>query len=149
FDLRGAPVEEPAVFDQDATVADGEPEEPEPARAVQRRARTPKVTVAEPTESGSVGTEQLEIELGPGVKGSPWRLPPTSLLRRSDAREVDRAAVEQAGRTLEQALAQHGVDTRLVGMVVGPSVTRFELELAPGVKVSRVTSLHKDIAYAM
>ena len=38
---------------------------------------------------------------------------------------------------------------RLVGMVVGPTVTRYELELGPGVKVARVTSLHKDIAYAM
>jgi DNA segregation ATPase FtsK/SpoIIIE, S-DNA-T family len=41
------------------------------------------------------------------------------------------------------------VETRLVGMVVGPTVTRYELELGPGVKVAKVTSLHKDIAYAM
>jgi S-DNA-T family DNA segregation ATPase FtsK/SpoIIIE len=41
------------------------------------------------------------------------------------------------------------VETRIVGMVVGPTVTRYELELGPGVKVNRVTSLHKDIAYAM
>jgi hypothetical protein len=39
------------------------------------------------------------------------------------------------------ALAAHGVETRLVGMVVGPTVTRYELELGPGVKVARVTSL--------
>ena len=50
---------------------------------------------------------------------------------------------------LEEALASHGVETRLVGMAVGPTVTRYELELGPGVKVARVTSLHKDIAYAM
>ena len=65
------------------------------------------------------------------------------------SQEVDHAAVEAAGHVLERALAQHGVETKLVGMVVGPSVTRYELELGPGVKVARVTSLHKDIAYAM
>ena len=47
------------------------------------------------------------------------------------------------------ALAAHGVDTRLLGRTVGPSVTRYELELGAGVKVARVTSLSKDIAYAM
>ncbi len=78
-----------------------------------------------------------------------WKLPALSLLGRSGAQEVDRTAVERAGRTLEHALAEHGVETRLVGMVVGPTVTRYELELGPGVKVARVTSLHKDIAYAM
>ena len=50
---------------------------------------------------------------------------------------------------LESALHQHGVDARLIGMTVGPTVTRYELELAPGVKVNRVTSLGHDIAYAM
>jgi S-DNA-T family DNA segregation ATPase FtsK/SpoIIIE len=57
--------------------------------------------------------------------------------------------VEERGRVLEAALAQHGVETRLVGMVIGPSVTRYELELGPGVKVARLTSLNKDIAYAL
>jgi hypothetical protein len=46
-------------------------------------------------------------------------------------------------------LYSHGVETRLVGMTVGPTVTRYELELGAGVKVARVTSLNKDIAYAM
>ena len=99
--------------------------------------------------AASTEATQLEIELGPAVKGSPWKLPAISLLHRTDAHEVDKAAVAAAGRVLEQALAQHGVETKLVGMVVGPSVTRYELELGPGVKVARVTSLHKDIAYAM
>jgi S-DNA-T family DNA segregation ATPase FtsK/SpoIIIE len=56
---------------------------------------------------------------------------------------------DAAGEELVDALAAHGVDTTLVGYTVGPTVTRFELELGPGVKVSRVTSLNKDIAYAM
>jgi DNA segregation ATPase FtsK/SpoIIIE, S-DNA-T family len=109
--------------------------------------RVPKVQLPEPDEP--VETEQLEIALGPAVKGSPWKLPPPSLLHRMSSQEVDQAAVEAAGHVLERALAQHGVETKLVGMVVGPSVTRYELELGPGVKVARVTSLHKDIAYAM
>jgi S-DNA-T family DNA segregation ATPase FtsK/SpoIIIE len=98
----------------------------------------------EPTE-----VEQLQIGLGPAAERSPWKLPPSKLLQRSEAQEVDRLAVEERGRALEGALAEHGVETRLVGMVVGPTVTRYELELGPGVKVARVTSLHKDIAYAM
>ena len=57
--------------------------------------------------------------------------------------------MEAEGRTLEAALAAHGVETSLVGMTVGPTVTRYELALGPGVKVARVTNLHKDIAYAM
>jgi S-DNA-T family DNA segregation ATPase FtsK/SpoIIIE len=85
----------------------------------------------------------------PVGRGTSWSLPPARLLHRSGAQEVDRAMVEETGRTLEHALAEHGVETRLVGMVVGPTVTRYELELGPGVKVARVTSLHRDIAYAM
>ncbi len=78
-----------------------------------------------------------------------WTLPPMDLLGRSEGQDIDRASVEKTGRQLEHALAEHGVETRLIGVVVGPTVSRFELELGPGVKVNRVTSLHKDIAYAM
>jgi S-DNA-T family DNA segregation ATPase FtsK/SpoIIIE len=133
------------VFDQDV---DDLIDLDEPAAPAKKpRVRKPKVEV--PEVGPDTEATQLDLELGPAVKGSPWKLPPLSVLHRSGTQEVDRAAVEAAGKVLEQALAQHGVETRLVGMVVGPSVTRFELELGPGVKVARVTSLHKDIAYAM
>ena len=78
-----------------------------------------------------------------------WQLPSMDALTRTEVQDVDRASVEQTGRQLEHALAEHGVETRLIGVVVGPTVSRFELELGPGVKVARVTTLHKDIAYAM
>lgn len=93
-------------------------------------------------------SEQLAMELA-APDGSPWKLPPLSLLARTTGAEVNTAAVEERGHQLEQALAAHGVETRLVGMVVGPTVTRYELELGEGVKVARVTSLNRDIAYAM
>lgn len=94
-------------------------------------------------------TEQLAIGLGPATEPTNWKKPALTLLKRSQAQTVDRRAIEAAGRTLEAALAAHGVETRLVGMTVGPAITRYELELGPGVKVARVTSLNKDIAYAM
>jgi S-DNA-T family DNA segregation ATPase FtsK/SpoIIIE len=80
---------------------------------------------------------------------SNWELPPLTLLQRTRDQKLDRTLTEAAGEELVDALAAHGVETTLVGYTVGPSVTRFELELGPGVKVSRVTSLNKDIAYAM
>ncbi len=93
--------------------------------------------------------EQLSIDLGPATTPSSWRLPPIQLLKRGAAVEIDRRSIDAAGRTLEESLAAHGVDTRVVGATTGPTVTRYELELGPGVKVAKVTSLHKDIAYAM
>jgi DNA segregation ATPase FtsK/SpoIIIE, S-DNA-T family len=114
------------------------PEPAEPVAAAPRRKRE----VVDLTGPG----EQLEIELGPAGE---WRLPPVSHLKRSKVAEVDRRPIEDGGRTLERALHDHGVDTRLIGMTIGPTVARYELELGPGVKVARVTSLSKDIAYAM
>ena len=84
-----------------------------------------------------------------GAGAGSWSLPPVSLLHRTGAQTIDRAEVESRGRVLQESLQQHGVDTTLAGMTVGPTVTRYELELGPGVKVARVTSLQKDIAYAM
>jgi len=91
--------------------------------------------------------EQLEMKLGPAI--GDWRLPPSNLLKRGKPQAVDEHEVDAAGVALVAALAAHGVETRLVARTVGPSVTRYELELGAGVKVARVTSLSKDIAYAM
>jgi DNA segregation ATPase FtsK/SpoIIIE, S-DNA-T family len=87
------------------------------------------------------------MKLGPSV--GEWRLPPATLLKHAKPHTVDQREVDAAGGALVAALAAHGVDTRLVGRTVGPTVTRYELELGAGVKVARVTSLSKDIAYAM
>ena len=129
------------LFDQDeALELEGGP----PPKALRPARKRP----AEPALDPIAATAR---EIGPPrpVKGSPWKLPPANLLERAGDHEYDTRQVEATGRELERALTEHGVETRLVGMVVGPTVTRFELELGPGVKVARVTSLHKDIAYAM
>jgi S-DNA-T family DNA segregation ATPase FtsK/SpoIIIE len=101
-----------------------------------------------PGASKADDPEQLSMLPASSSSGS-WRLPPLALLKRTRATEVDRRMVESLGHTLEEALAAHGVETRLVGMTVGPTVTRYELELGAGVKVSKVMNLQRDIAYAM
>ncbi len=140
---RPVPVLGGLLFD-DAAEEEPRATPTDPAPTGDAEVRLPAASIQMPTD-----TEQLAIDLGPAAKKSSWKLPSMSLLKTSKAQAVDRLAVEAEGRNLERALAAHGVDTRLVGMTVGPTVTRFELELGPGVKVARVTSLHKDIAYAM
>ena len=76
-------------------------------------------------------------------------LPPLAFLKQAGQQAVNMTEIEKRGATLQESLASHGVETQLVGMTVGPTVTRYELELGAGVKVARVTSLQRDIAYAM
>ena len=80
---------------------------------------------------------------------SRWTLPPLGLLAGTPSREVDRAEVAERGRLLQVTLERFDVPTRLLEPVVGPTVTRFVLELGDGVKVAKLESLRKDIAYAM
>ena len=109
-----------------------------PVAGSKSRKRRPK--------SGATAQPELPLE---GVQRGEWTLPPPALLTRIGEQAVNRAEIERRGQTLQESLEQHGVDTALVGMTVGPTVTRYELELGPGVKVARVTTLQKDIAYAM
>ena len=136
----------PALYDYAADAeADIEPE-PEPAVASvpdPEPLATPTPTLPAPTGA------QMEIDLGPGHRPGSWKLPPAETLKRGNDRQVDRRVVEEGGAVLESTLREFGVDAHLVGMTVGPTVTRYELELAPGVKVNRVTGLSHDIAYAM
>ena len=78
-----------------------------------------------------------------------YELPPLTLLDSSSNVGPNRGSLEQTAAELQDALSQHGVDARLTRIVPGPTVTRYEIELAPGVKVSRVTNLSHDIAYAL
>ncbi|MCU0282083.1 MAG: DNA translocase FtsK [Acidimicrobiia bacterium] len=78
-----------------------------------------------------------------------YQRPPLDLLARGPGLAHDKRTLEETARDLGDALAEHGVDARLTRIVPGPTVTRYEIELAAGVKVARVTSLYHDIAYAL
>lgn len=129
--VGGDPLVAPQLYDFAAD------DDPPPAPASKKPARRPKP--ARPTPATDA----------PPVAPGSWSLPPLALLEQVGAQAVDMRSVTERGETLQESLAQHGVETQLVGSTVGPTVTRYELELGPGVKVARVTSLQKDIAYAM
>jgi S-DNA-T family DNA segregation ATPase FtsK/SpoIIIE len=78
-----------------------------------------------------------------------YQLPPLSLLQGGTGGEINKRSLEETARQLEDTLHEHGVDAALTKIVPGPTVTRYEIELAPGVKVNRVSNLSHDIAYAL
>jgi len=83
------------------------------------------------------------------TKTEGYELPPLEILRLSEHTSHDGRGLTATGESLEATLLQHGVDAKLVRIVPGPTVTRYEIELAPGVKVNKVTNLTHDIAYAL
>jgi S-DNA-T family DNA segregation ATPase FtsK/SpoIIIE len=136
-----------------ATIYDVDAEERDffPVKAPRAKKIAPPPPPA-PMPTATVGMsaiEQPELDLGPAARRGNWQLPPASFLNRSGVQTINKEEVEARGRTLVDSLNSHGVETKLVGMTVGPTVTRYELELGSGVKVARVTSLNRDIAYAM
>ena len=78
-------------------------------------------------------------------------LPTTALLAPPPARNElrNRQELEGLGQALVDKLATFRIEGRIVGMTSGPVVTQFEVEPAPGVKVSRIASLESDLALAM
>ena len=86
----------------------------------------------------------------PTSEHADYRLPDPGVLRRSKQVTGNPAkAIERTGEALLQGLANFGVDAHLIGQVVGPRVTRYELQLAPGTKVGKVAALKDDLAYAL
>jgi S-DNA-T family DNA segregation ATPase FtsK/SpoIIIE len=83
--------------------------------------------------------------------GFEWRLPSPDLLKRSTAEQTrpDTAGQEKTAARLVEALGHFGVESKIVGTVAGPHITRFELRLAPGIKMSKVAQLKDDLAYAL
>ena len=78
-----------------------------------------------------------------------YKLPPVSLLEKGSSVSSSKKLLQQTATDLTNLLTEHGVEAELTNIVPGPTVTRYEIELAPGVKVSKVTSLSHDIAYAL
>jgi S-DNA-T family DNA segregation ATPase FtsK/SpoIIIE len=80
-----------------------------------------------------------------------WRLPSARSLTRStgEAARPDTAGQEQVARTLVETLGHFGIEAKVIGRVTGPHITRYEIRLAPGIKVAKVAQLKDDLAYAL
>ena len=115
----------------------------EPQSKPRRKRKAPAVTVE------TIDHPKVEIKVAERATNDGYKLPPLDLLAFSKQAGHDGRGLRETGEALEGALHQHGVDARLTKIVPGPTVTRYEIELAPGVKVNKVTNLSNDIAYAL
>jgi S-DNA-T family DNA segregation ATPase FtsK/SpoIIIE len=132
------PVDEPVTQNFDEELAAIEAEEdaaaPEVDPVVEQGALTPMGN-----KRGVTTSEEID-----------YRPPPAKALEKGRAdKGVDPRDHEAVGRKLVEALGHFGVEAKIVGIVSGPHVSRYELRLAPGTKVKKVTELANDLAYAL
>lgn len=96
--------------------------------------------------------EKKKIEIDPNIKLLPGSLPSLSMLNPPPLtadKPFANVSFEELSLLVEQRLADFGIEVKVVAIHPGPVITRFELDLAPGIKVSKITSIVKDIARSL
>ncbi|MBW0111867.1 DNA translocase FtsK, partial [Pseudonocardia sp. KRD-182] len=141
--------EPPVVIDQEDVPLPDEPpmEEPPPVRR-----RPPAAIVATPPvvdePDGPVG-EQLRLTVPDREGEPPYVLPPADLLPTGPVPKTRSSANDAMIERITGVLEQFSIDAQVTGFTRGPTVTRYEIELGPAVKVEKITQLTKNISYAV
>ncbi|MFT3762445.1 MAG: DNA translocase FtsK 4TM domain-containing protein [Pseudoxanthomonas sp.] len=136
---------------QQTRVLREEREEVRKVDAVQRLRREPvKIEPPAPAvvEKSDRAKREQQIPLFHGTGGDGSGLPPLALLDdpKPQAKGYSEETLETLSRQIEFKLKDFRIDAQVVGAYPGPVITRFEIEPAPGIKVSSISSLDKDIA---
>ncbi len=111
-------------------------------------AAVPATPPAEPEPEGAVG-EQLRLTVQPAADGTVYQLPPSDLLPTGPVAKKRSGANDAMIEAITAVLDQFSVDAQVTGFTRGPTVTRYEIELGPAVKVEKITQLTKNISYAV
>jgi S-DNA-T family DNA segregation ATPase FtsK/SpoIIIE len=119
--------------------------QPEPTRPRAGRKAKPAPPVSEPAFS-ETATQQLPV-VTPAATGG-YQLPPPSLLKLGAPPKIKSSANDDMINRISGVLEQFNIDAAVTGFTRGPTVTRYEVELGPGVKVEKITALTRNIAYA-
>jgi DNA segregation ATPase FtsK/SpoIIIE, S-DNA-T family len=110
-----------------------------------QKPRKPRTRVAEPDLPPIDRPLQLELSGGAGL----YTLPSLATLAQGSPHMVHTKANDEVIASLQQVFAEFDVDCAVTGFNRGPTVTRYEVSLGPGVKVERITNLTRNIAYAV
>ncbi|QJY47312.1 DNA translocase FtsK [Pseudonocardia broussonetiae] len=142
--------EPPVVIDQEDVPLPDEPPMEEPPPPVRRR--PPAAIVATPPvvdePDGPVG-EQLRLTVPDREGEPPYVLPPADLLPTGPVPKTRSSANDAMIERITGVLEQFSIDAQVTGFTRGPTVTRYEIELGPAVKVEKITQLTKNISYAV
>jgi S-DNA-T family DNA segregation ATPase FtsK/SpoIIIE len=121
---------------------------PAPARppAQEKPAGVPDLTKTPPPQTRDLPPRAEQLQLSGDIT---YSLPSLDLLERGGPGKARSAANDAIVDSLTNVFTEFKVDARVTGFTRGPTVTRYEVELGPAVKVERITALTKNIAYAV